>query len=335
MPLRVVLNLSILPRPLTCNAMPEIEIVVVSWNTLELTRDCLKSLFADLDRSRLVYRVWIVDNCSADGSAAMIRAEFPQVVLIENNENVGFARANNQVLRQTTAPLQLLLNSDTVIHQGALTCMIEEMTAKPGIAAVGPRLVYPDGSVQRSFTRLPSAVGEVKYCMAYHFFPFNRMFHMLFGYNSRAWEKDVAIREAEVLSAACLMIRRDVLDKVGVLAEDYFLFSEENDLFCRMKRAGFRSYYLPKAVVTHVVGASRRQRGRVDSQVNFLKSRMIYFRRYHATSYAPVRLIYRFFLGWSVLMASLSGLLKGNKESEYVILYRRLLETLTQTKAAP
>jgi len=314
--------------------MPQIEIVVVSWNTLALTRDCLESLFADLGRSELDYRVWVVDNCSTDDSVSMIRAEFPQVVLIENQENVGFARANNQVLRQATAPLQLLLNSDTVIHQGAIKRMEEEMSAKPGVAAVGPKLVYPDGLVQRSFTRLPSAVGELKYCLAYHFFPLNRLFHMLFGFSNRAWEDGALTREVEVLSAACLMIRKDVLDKVGVLAEDYFLFSEENDLFCRMKQAGYRSLYLPSAVVTHVVGASRRKRGGVDSQVNFLKSRMIYFRRYHESSFSLVKLTYRFFLGWSYLFARVSMLLKGNKDSEYVVLYRQLLETLTQTKVA-
>lgn len=313
--------------------MPQIEIIVVNWNTLALTRECLKSLFTDLSQSGLDSRVWVVDNASTDGSVAMIRSEFPQVLLIENQENVGFARANNQSLRQATAPLQLLLNSDTVIHEGAIKRMVEEMSKSPGVAAVGPKLLYPDGAVQRSFTRLPSAMGELKYCLAYHFFPFNGLFHILFGFSSRDWEKNATAREVEVLSAACLMIRKEVLDKVGVLAEDYFLFSEENDLFCRMKRAGFRSFYLPTAVVTHVVGASRRKRGGIDSQVNFLRSRMIYFRRFHEAGYSVVRVTYRFFLGWSYLLARLSGLLKGNRDSEYVTLYRQLLETLAQTKA--
>ena len=312
--------------------MPDLEIIIVNWNTLALTRDCLRSVFSEIGRSRLDCRVWVVDNNSSDGSVEAIRAEFPQVALIENKENVGFARANNQALRQASAPLQLLLNSDTVVHEGALRRMVDELASRPEIAAIGPKLVYPDGPVQRSFTRLPSVTGELKYCLAYHFFPFNSLFHRAFGYRSTAWVADSASREVDVLSAACLMMRKSAFDTVGLLAEDYFLFSEENDLFCRMKRAGLRSAYLPTAVVTHMVGASRRQRGGIDSEVNFLKSRLIFFQRYHPDGIATVRLIYGIFLRWSLLVARLSGFLKGNRESEYVTVYRRLLEVLAQSK---
>ncbi|PWB76151.1 hypothetical protein C3F09_00960 [candidate division GN15 bacterium] len=314
--------------------MSQIEIVIVNWNTLELTRRCLESLLADLRQTDLEYKIWVVDNSSTDGSPAMIRAEFPQVNLVENRENVGFARANNQVLRTATAPLVLLLNSDTVTHQGAIKSMVDQISGRPGIAAVGPKLIYPNGAVQRSFTRLPSVIGELKYCLAFHFFPFNSVFYTLFGFGTRAWERSTALREVEVLSAACVLIRKEVFDRVGLLAEDYFLFSEENDLFCRMKRAGFRSVYLPEAVVTHVVGASRRKRGGVDSQVNFLKSRMIFFRRYHASSYFLVRAIYRLFLAWSIFMARLVKTLKRSSNSDYVTMYSRLLETLAETRAS-
>lgn len=312
--------------------MPDLEIIVVNWNTLGLTRDCLRSLFAEIDRSGLNCMVWVVDNNSSDGSVEMIRTEFPKVALIENKENVGFSRANNQALRQASAPFQMLLNSDTVVHEGALGRMAAEMTSRPEISAIGPKLVYPDGGVQRSFTKLPSVAGELKYCLAHHFFPFGSLFHRLFGYSSTGWEAGVGVREVEVLSAACLLVRKSAFDAVGLLAEDYFLFSEENDLFCRMKRAGLRSAYLPSAVVTHVVGASRRKRGGIDSQLNFLRSRLIYFRRYHPDSVSIVRLIYRFFLGWSLLMARLSALLKGTKESEFVTLYDRLLAVLAESK---
>jgi hypothetical protein len=167
--------------------------------------------------------------------------------------------------------------------------------------------------------------------MAYHFFPFNGLFHRLFGYGNTGREPEEAVREVEVLSAACLMVRKSAFDKVGLLAEDYFLFSEENDLFCRMKRAGLQSAYLPSAEVTHVVGASRRKRGGIDSQLNFLRSRLIFFRRYHPSSIFTIRVIYAVFLRWSLTMARLSALLKGNRESEFVTLYRRLLEVLSRS----
>lgn len=314
--------------------MAELEIVIISWNTLELTRTCLASVYQELAGTGIDARVWVIDNCSSDDSVAMIRTEFPHVALVTNQENVGFARANNQALRQATSPIQLLLNSDTVIHAGAISTLLQVLRTRQEIAAVGPRLVFPDGGVQRSFTRLPSVLGELKYCAAYHFFPFNRVFYWLAGYGSQSWEQERADREVEVLSAACLMVRKKVFESVGVLAEDYFLFSEENDLFCRMKGAGYRSVYAPGAVVTHVVGASRRKRGGLDSHVNFLRSRMIFFQRFHKHSYPQVKMMYRFFLGWSFVTARLIGLLKGNLESEYVVLYRRLLAVLAELKVA-
>ena len=313
--------------------MPVLDIIIISWNTEALTRACLTSLYSELAGIDGEAQVWIVDNNSGDGSAAMVRREFPQVHLIENQENVGFARANNQVLSQATAPFQLLLNSDTVVHPGSLAQMLKFLQAHADISAVGPKLVYPDGIVQRSYTCLPSARGELKYCMAFHFFPFNRLFFALFGFGGRSWEADGQARPVEVLSAACLLIRKEVFDEVGLLAENYFLFSEENDLFCRMMRAGYRSYYFPEAVVTHVVGASRRQRGGFDSQINFLKSRMIYFQRYHPNSYGRVLRTYRFFLNWSLAMAKASATLKRLRESDFVLLYRKLLITLDEVTA--
>ena len=313
--------------------MPVLDIIIVSWNTEELTRACLTSVYSEVAKIDCAAHVWVVDNNSTDGSAAMVKRAFSQVHLIENQENVGFARANNQALSQTNAPFQLLLNSDTILQPGSLAQMLRFLRDRADIAAVGPKLIYPDGIVQRSFTRLPSARGELKYCMAYHFFPFNRLFLSLFGFDGRSWEADGQARPVEVLSAACLLIRKEVFDKVGILAENYFLFSEENDLFCRMKQAGYQSYYLPEAVVTHVVGASRRQRGGFDSQINFLKSRMIYFQRYHPRSFGTVRRTYRFFLNWSLALAKVSATLKRLQESDFVLLYRKLLVTLDEVTA--
>jgi N-acetylglucosaminyl-diphospho-decaprenol L-rhamnosyltransferase len=310
--------------------MSELEIVIISWNTADLTRECLTSLYQELVTSGLSAEVWVVDNASSDDSVVMIEREFPQVKVIKNSDNVGFARANNQVLKQACAPYQILLNSDTVVHSESISRLVQFASENSDAAAVGPKLVYPDGVIQRSFTRLPSLFGELRYCLAYHFFPFNALFLRIFGFGDKSWKAAIRTQQVDVLSAACLLIRKEALDVVGLLAEDYFLFSEENDLFCRMKRAGLRSYYLPTATVTHVVGASRRKRGGLDSQVNFLKSRMIYFRRYHPSTFGFVRSIYGLFLGWSLVWAQIASMVKRKKDSEYVSLYRRLRETISE-----
>jgi GT2 family glycosyltransferase len=137
-----------------------------------------------------------------------------------------------------------------------------------------------------------------------------------------------------VLSAACLVLRRSVLDKVGLLAEDYFLFSEENDLFWRMRRQNHVSHYVPSARVVHVVGASRSQRGELDSQVNFLRSRLMFFRRCRPGALPIVRFVHGLFLQWSLALAKLSALVKGSRESDYLTLYRRLWDVVRDSRPA-
>jgi len=308
--------------------MDKLIVVIVSWNTLELTRQCLVSTFAELRRLKVDHEVWVVDNASSDGSSAMIRQEFPAVRLIENTENVGFARANNQALRDAAGSHYLLLNTDTIVHEGAFGTMLDYMEKHPEATAVGPRLVYASGGIQKSFTSLPTLWGEFRYNLVFHFFPFGKLVKAILGWDRTDLSKLVEPREAEVLSAACLLLRREALDKVGVLGEGYFLFSEENDYFIRMKRAGLRSFYLPSARITHLVGASRKRSGEINSAANFLRSRLVFFRRFYPEKVRTMQAIYRFFLTYSLALATLSFTLKGRRDDHYVRLYRELLKTL-------
>ena len=310
--------------------MEKLIVVIVSWNTLDLTRDCLRSTFAELARLRIDSEVWVVDNASEDESVSMIRDEFPDVILIENEDNVGFARANNQVLNQAEGSHYLLLNSDTIVHENAFRRMLDYLAAHPATAAVGPRLIYGTGTIQHSFTPLPTLLGELSYCGVFHFFPFGRLVNSLLGWGKTDLATVTEPREAEVLSAACLMLKREVIDKVGVLGEGYFLFSEENDYFYRMQQVGLRSVYLPAAEITHLVGASRKRSGEINSAANFLRSRFIFFQRFHPEQVRSLRMIYRLFLSYSFALASLSYNLKGRRDEHYVLLYRELLDTLNE-----
>jgi len=303
--------------------MPRLAVIIVSWNTEQLTYDCLQSLYTDI--KNLDHEVWVVDNNSSDDSVAMIKSKFPQVKLIENEDNVGFARANNQALKKVEADYYLLLNSDTVVPEGALTGMVQYLEDNKTVDSVGPKLTNRK-KVQHSFTKLPSLGGELKYCLVYHFFPFGRFFKALFFKPDEYFERLDRPLQVEVLSAACLLFRKEVIEKIGYLAEDYFLFSEENDFFTRMKQAGLKSVYLPTIEVIHLIGASREKRIKIDSEKNFIRSRMLYFSKFYPGGLNIFKMIYYIFFGWSYVLSSISRLLNGN--DEYVVLYSTLLRTL-------
>lgn len=307
--------------------MHDLAVGIINWKTRELTLACLASLVPELARLNLDATVWVVDNASDDGSSEAIAREFPQVVLVRNSENVGFARANNQFLRTCEARHYLLLNSDTVVREGALVALLAEIARLPDAGAVGPRLRLGDGTVQRSYWPLPSLGGELRYNLVQRFPPFGSLFKRLF---LRRLPDIGAVRQTipvEVLSMACLLIDRRVLARVGLLAEDCFLFGEENDLFVRMSRTEWRGYYVPTALVTHFAGQSRGREHARQSEAHFFRSRTRYFMKYHPEVGRRYRWISAFFLNWSLAIARVR-LAFGFGEREQVTFYRELKSIL-------
>ncbi len=302
--------------------MSKLIIAIISWNTRELTENCLRSLKGDIEGTD--NEIWVVDNNSSDDSVEMIKSEFPKVRLIENMENVGFARANNQVLRAAIGDYYLLLNSDTIVPPGSIKALWRYMDDNPRAAALGPKLKNAEGDVERPLKPLPSLLGELRYCLVNHFYPFGSFFEQRFRSENAFSEKTA---RAEVLSAACLIIRKDVIDKVGVLSEEYFLFSEENDYFNRMREHGFYGYYNPDIEIVHLIGKSRGKRGSIDSEKNFLRSRRLYFKKFHGRDIWMFSAIYYFFFSWSYL-AALAKRGMG-KKNDYPKLYMELLKTLS------
>lgn len=266
----------------------DVSVVIVSYNTADFLRGCLDSIFGQEHETRL--EVFVVDNASVDGSADLVRSEYRQVLLIANKENVGFARANNRAIRESRARYVLLLNPDAELLPGALDGMVRFMDGHPEAGAVGTRTwldrektlvtcgnhMFSPGAAVWQFT----ALGDI--------FPNNSVFR-------RDWESDweaVGCEdycEVEVLSGHCLLVRRDTIVHVGPLDENYFLFFEETDWCLRMKRAGWRLYYLASAGTIHYV--SRSDPGG-DTSVGILFSSMEYFLRKHfgRARYALLRL---------------------------------------------
>lgn len=281
-------------------------VVIVSYNVRELLRECLISLHAALARSpELAAQVWVVDNASADGSAALIRAEFPAVHLIAAPENLGFTAGNNLALqclgfapRGTEAhPLTArrwldapappasppdyvwLLNPDTVVHEDAPARLVQVMQATPRAAACGAQLAYADGSFQHGAFRFPGLAQ-----LAFDFFPppgrLNRplLDSRWNGRYARAQAQGDAPFAVDFVLGATLLLRGEALRQVGLLDEGYFMYCEEMDWQQRAHRAGWRVYCVPQARVTHIAGASSSQ-FRSRSFIALWQSRLRYFRR--------------------------------------------------------
>lgn len=228
--------------------MSTVSVIVVNHNTRDLLRDCLRSVRAE--GVGLPTQVIVVDNASSDGSAAMVRAEFPEVHLIESPANLGFSKANNAGLRASSSPFALLLNSDARLRRGALRVMISFMEARPDVGIVGPQLLHADGSLQLSCGIPPTVWTEVCNKLLLHIpFPFFKM---------GDWAHDRG-REVGWVTGACLLARRAMLDWIDLLDEGMFMYYEDLDLCFRARQAGWKICYVPDAQVIHLGGATSRR----------------------------------------------------------------------------
>lgn len=264
----------------------ELSVIIVSWNTCDLLMQCLESVIADTATlSCPNTEILVVDNASTDGTVEAIHQQFPQVCVIENEHNVGFAQANNQAIGQSKGRYVLLLNPDTEIKPDALHTLLDFMESEPQIGLVGAQLLNADGSLQTSCYPAPTLLRELW-----------RLFHLdsLYPYGTYRmtdWEITKP-RQVDALLGACLLIRRRVLDEVGMLDENYFMYSEEIDLCYRVRQAGWPIYWVPQAQIVHYGGQSTQQ---VPSKMflHLYGSKLRYFRKHYGRFFA---LAYKFTL---------------------------------------
>jgi len=251
--------------------MIDLSVVIVNWNTCDLLRDCLHSLFQQVEGLSL--EIFVVDNGSSDGSVAMVRDEFPSATVIENGRNLGFARANNVALRQASGRFWLLLNSDTVVKKGALEGLLRTMEQDSDIGVAGLQLLNEDGSLQNSVSNAPTLLTELGN---------KRLLRLLWP--SRYPGKEQHYRkplQVESVIGACLMVRREAAEEVGLLDEDYFFFLEETDWCVRMRKAGWKVVHDPRFTIYHLQGKSA---GRVNvrARIEYWRSRYTFFRKHHS-----------------------------------------------------
>jgi len=235
----------------------DLSICIVSWNTEGLLKECLRSIFEGA--KGISYEVFAVDNASKDGTAKMVRKHFSDVSLIVNDENRGFAAANNQAVRLAKGRYVIFLNPDTVVHGDALSTMVQFMDGHPETGAIGCKLLNANGSIQRSTKRLLTSNIILYDSTILGRLPFLRGKLKHYKMNNFSFDR---VEEVDAASGAALLVRKSVLNEVGIMDEGYFMFFEEMDLCRRVKLNGYKIYFIPNAVITHLGGASRHQNPR-------------------------------------------------------------------------
>jgi GT2 family glycosyltransferase len=263
----------------------DVTVAIVSYNTRELLRDCLESVQAS---SGVNLRICVVDNASTDGTVEMVRAEFPCVELFASRRNLGFAAATNLMIRRHNSRYVLLLNPDTQVPRHTIGALADFMEAHPDVGICGPKIVRPDGTVQSCGEKFPTLLTELRQSKSLRWIlaPFRHQ-----STNSKGDETSLHT-DTEWVSGACLMARRELIDDIGPLDEQFFLYAEELDWCYRAKRARWHIAALPSVASIHHQGKSTEQ-VRERALAYFWETRLRYYRKNRGLYYAAlVSLVY-------------------------------------------
>ena len=259
--------------------MAEISIIILNWNTRDLLAKCLDSL--EQHKGDLQLEIIVVDNASSDGSQAMLREKYPQVQLIANGQNVGFAKGNNQAMEVARGNYFLLWNSDAFATPGAIQALLHLAEKEPKAAIIGAQLRNADNSFQASFTPFPNQGRE--------FLILTGLGRALFSpvYPSLGPEEEKGPRVVDYVEGACLLVRREAYQEVGGLDEGYFMYAEEVDWCYTMGKHGWQVWYQPEAKVIHLGGASSTGR-RTHREADLYRSRVRFFRKHYGSHSAQL-----------------------------------------------
>ena len=256
----------------------DISFVIVNWNTRDLLLQCLVSIYqtaADMD-----FEVWLVDNASTDGSVTAARRAYPDIHIIENTRNLGFAAANNLAFARMGGRYAVLINTDARLKADAIKNLFDFMEEVPDASMACGQLLNEDGSKQNSIAPFPTLLSLIS----------NETFlRLLFPQKYPSKRKHyTAPITVDSCIGACIMVRKSAMDRVGFLDERYFFFMEETDWAYRMKLAGWKVYFVPRAEIFHAQGKS--VGSGVSARILFYRSRYQFFEKWHKKTYSLVRL---------------------------------------------
>ena len=254
---------------------PVISVIIVSYNTRELTIECLQAVYSNL--GNITAEIWVVDNNSRDGTVDAIQLQFPDVNVIKNERNAGFGAANNIAMRRSRGKYFLLLNSDAFLTRGAIDSMLSCAEHHPNAAVIGPRLSNADDSLQVSCFPFPSPVRA---------WLENLWISSLFSHNTsfgdyRRWPHD-SEQAVDSVIGACMLVRREAFDQTGGFDGAFFMYQEETDWQKTLRERGWIVYFTPHARVTHLGGASGKDEvTRINA--HFFESLDYYESKHHGT----------------------------------------------------
>jgi GT2 family glycosyltransferase len=265
----------------------ELSVIIVSFNAKDYLQQCLASVSSAVEE--IEFEIFVVDNNSGDRSAEMVRREFPDIKLIANKFNSGFSAANNQAIKNSAGRFILLLNPDTIVEKDTFLKCIEFMNSHPDAGAVGVRMMNGEGKFlpesKRAFPTVLTA-----------FFKTSGLSYLFSGSSliNRYYLPQINLTETsltEVISGAFMFLRRDALNRSGLLDEDFFMYGEDIDLSYRLLHTGYHNYYFPGAAIVHFKGKSTPKDGYTDI-LSFYKAMRIYINKRAAEgSYGSFRFI--------------------------------------------
>lgn len=259
----------------------DLSICIPTLQARQLLRDCVQSIGANTHS--LTFEIIVVDNNSQDGTVEMLRDEFPQVRLIVNDHNAGFTRPTNQALRASTGRFALLLNNDTIILPNALDCLVQFMRAHAEVGICGPKVLNRDGTLQKQCRRSFATPWDL-FC---YFSGLSRLFPQsrLFGRYLMTYMPEDAAHEADAVSGSCMLIRREVMDQIGLLDERFFAYQEDADYCFRAQQAGWKIYYVPESQIIHYASRGGSRISPYRSIFEWHRSYLLYYRKNLASRY--------------------------------------------------
>lgn len=264
----------------------DVSIVIVSFNTRDVLRECLENVRNAA--GALAVQTIVIDNNSRDGSPEMVATDFPEVVLVRSAINLGFGPANNEAFRHATGRYVVLLNSDAFLNEDTLRVSVELMDANPKVGLAGGQLIGRDGSWQPSARMFPSVLNDLLAMSGLAArFPKSKFF----GRADRTWANPMQAAEVDWVPGAYSIIRADALDQMGYFDPRFFLYYEEVDLCKRLKQLGYAVWYWPQIIVIHIGGESSRtvdslHLTRSGAQLTLwrMRSMLLYYRKHHGVS---------------------------------------------------
>lgn len=270
----------------------DLSIIIVNWNALDYLRECVESIYQNT--KRITFEIIVVDNASPTGDINLLKTLYPDIVLIKSGKNLGFARANNLACRQAKGDYVLLLNPDTKLVGPAITILVESIKSLPDAGIIGCRHVSPDMTVQTtSIQKFPTILNQLLNIEALRMrWPGCPLWNIAPLFRDNRFPVVV-----DVIPGACMLLRRELFERVGMFSEEYFMYAEDVDLNSKIKRIGLKNYYISNAIIIHYGGKSSSQKP-VSQWATVMKYRAMdqYYSKNHGRAYA---LLYRMVMGAS------------------------------------